>query len=188
MRIISGAAKGKKIFIPIDKKTRPLKDIVRESIFNIINHSHLLPSKFEKCIVLDLFSGVGSFGLEALSRGAKKVIFFENYKPAINLLIKNINNLSFNKVAKIYNKNIYNEVNLKKLNYKFDIVFLDPPFNDLNIKIILKNLADHKIVNSETLVIIHRYKKTIDNLDSRFEIIRQEIYGSSKIIFGFFNF
>ena len=76
MRIISGIAKGKKIYTPINKKTRPLKDMVRESIFNIILHSNLLNAKFENCIVLDLFSGVGSFGLEAISRGVKKVIFF----------------------------------------------------------------------------------------------------------------
>ena len=88
MRIISGIAKGKKIFSPINKKTRPLKDMVRESIFNIISHSNLLNSKFDQSIILDLFSGVGSFGLEAISRGAKKVIFFEDYNPAIKLLIK----------------------------------------------------------------------------------------------------
>ena len=72
MRIISGIAKGKKILTPVDKKTRPLRDMVRESIFNILNHSDLLKFKLDKCTVLDLFSGVGSFGLEAISRGAKK--------------------------------------------------------------------------------------------------------------------
>ena len=69
---VNPKAKGKKIFTPVDKKTRPLKDMVRESIFNIISHSNLLSSKFEQSIILDLFSGVGSFGLEAISRGAKK--------------------------------------------------------------------------------------------------------------------
>ena len=188
MRIISGIAKGKKIFKPLNRKTRPLKDMVRESIFNIISHSNLLSSKFDQSIILDLFSGVGSFGLEAISRGAKKVIFFEDYKPAIELLIKNINILSFNKQVEINKKNIYNQNNFKKLNYKFNIVFLDPPFKDNNINIILDNLANSKILNSETLIIIHRHNKTKDNFDKNFKIVREEIYGSSKVIFGFFIF
>ena len=188
MRIISGIAKGKKIFKPLNRKTRPLKDMVRESIFNIISHSNLLSSKFDQSIILDLFSGVGSFGLEAISRGAKKVIFFEDYKPAIELLIKNINILSFNKQVDINKKNIYNQNNFKKLNYKFNIVFLDPPFKDNNINIILDNLANSKILNSETLIIIHRHNKTKDNFDKNFKIVREEIYGSSKVIFGFFIF
>tara|TARA_B100002052_G_C15879665_1_gene598579 strand:+ start:2950 stop:3516 length:567 start_codon:yes stop_codon:yes gene_type:complete len=188
MRIISGIAKGKKILNPINKKTRPLKDMVRGSIFNIISHSKLLNIKLENCIVLDLFSGVGSFGLEAISRGAKKVIFFENYKPSIELLIKNINNLSFNNNAEINKKNIYNENNLKKINYKFNIIFLDPPFKDQNIKYIFKNLRELNILNSKTLIILHRHKKTIDNFGDKFKIAREEIYGSSKIIFGFFIF
>ena len=90
MRIISGSARGKKIFEPIDKQTRPLKDIVRESIFNILMHSNMLGTEINKCILLDLFSGVGSFGLEAISRGVRKVVFFENYKKAADMLKKNL--------------------------------------------------------------------------------------------------
>ena len=104
MRIISGIAKGKKILRPNDRTTRPLKDLVRESIFNILNHSKLLQVNFKECVVLDLFSGIGSFGLEAISRGAKKVIFFEEYKGAIDLLIKNLNILCFKEKAKIIKK------------------------------------------------------------------------------------
>ncbi len=89
----------------------------------------------------------------------KKSYFFEDYIPAIELLIKNINILSFNKQTEINKKNIYNQNNFKKLNYKFDIVFLDPPFKDNNIKLILDNLANAKILNSETLIIMHRHKK-----------------------------
>ena len=121
MRIISGTAKGKKIYNPIDQKTRPLKDMVRESIFNILSHSDLLNVKLEKCTILDLFSGVGSFGLEAISRGVKKVVFFEEYSEAINLLTKNLEILSFTKKAEIKKKNIYEEKNFKNLNYKFEL-------------------------------------------------------------------
>ena len=94
MRIISGKYKGKKILLPKDKLTRPLKDLTKESIFNIIQHSKLLNVKLEKSNILDLFSGVGSFGLECLSRGAANVTFFESYKEVLTILKKNIDNLN----------------------------------------------------------------------------------------------
>ena len=83
MRIISGYLKGKKIDLPKDDLTRPLKDMVKESIFNIIKHSNDINSKLKEAVVLDLFSGTGSFGLECISRGAKKVIFNENYSLSL---------------------------------------------------------------------------------------------------------
>ncbi len=88
MRIISGSFKGKKILEPRDKKTRPLKDLTKESIFNIITHSKKIKINLSKAKILDLFSGVGSFGLECLSRDAKQVIFIENYKEVLNILKK----------------------------------------------------------------------------------------------------
>ena len=84
MRIISGLYKGRKIFEPTDNLTRPLKDLVRESIFNILEHSSLSSKKIFKSNVLDLFSGSGSFGLECISRGALKVIFVEKVERAPN--------------------------------------------------------------------------------------------------------
>ena len=88
MRIIAGDFKGRKIFDPVDKSTRPLKDMVRESIFNILEHSKLINMKLKDINVLDLYSGVGSFGLECLSRGSKKVFFFEKHAPTLNILKK----------------------------------------------------------------------------------------------------
>ena len=79
MRVIGGNLRGKKILDPLDKSTRPLKDLVRESIFNILEHSKNEKIDLNNAIVLDLFSGIGSFGIECLSRGAKKVFFYENY-------------------------------------------------------------------------------------------------------------
>ena len=75
MRIIAGTLKGRKLIEPIDIFTRPLKDLTKESIFNILEHSNLTPIKLKNSNVLDLFAGVGSFGIECISRGAKKVIF-----------------------------------------------------------------------------------------------------------------
>ena len=188
MRIISGKAKGKKILMPPNKKTRPLKDMVRGSIFNILDHSSLLKKNFEECNVLDLFSGIGSFGLEAISRGAKKVIFFENYQPAVNLLKKNINKLDFNKESEIKLKNIYNENSLKKINSKINLVFIDPPFKDQNLNLVLNNVKHSKILSSNNLIIIHRHKKADDKLNDDFKFLRSELYGISKIIFGKINF
>ena len=184
MRIISGLAKGKKIVLPLNKKTRPLRDMVRESIFNIIDHTNLLSKKLSKCHVLDLFSGIGSFGLEAISRGAKLVVFYEDYGPAVKLLNKNIQSLSFVKEAKIYKKNVYKNDSFSQLNYKFDIIFLDPPFRDKKIKTIINNLINSIITSKNALFIIHRHKKTVDDFGHEFQVIREKTYGSSKIVFG----
>ena len=90
MRIISGNFKGKKLLISKDKHTRPLKDNVKESIFNILEHSKLINYKISNSNILDLFSGVGSFGIECLSRGSKKVVFVENYSGVLPILKKNL--------------------------------------------------------------------------------------------------
>ena len=88
MRIISGNFRGKKIIEPKDKQTRPLKDLTKESIFNIMIHSNKFQINIEDSNILDLFSGVGSFGIECLSRNAKYVTFVEKYNGVLNILKK----------------------------------------------------------------------------------------------------
>ena len=88
MRIISGRSKGKKLYEPKDLHTRPLKDLTKESIFNIITHSNKLSVVLENAHILDLFSGIGSFGLECLSRASKHVTFVENYREVLPILKK----------------------------------------------------------------------------------------------------
>ena len=117
MRIISGQFKGKKIKEPIDRNTRPLKDLTKESIFNIIQHSNNLNISLKNSDILDLFSGVGSFGLEALSRGANSVTFIENYPDVIKVLKENIENLDLSQKCKIIEKNILNDFNFLKLGF-----------------------------------------------------------------------
>ena len=90
MRIISGKFKGAALYLPKDKSTRPLKDRAREGIFNLLTHSNKVAFKFEKSKVLDLYSGVGSFGLECLSRQARKVTFVEKEKNGHIYIIKNM--------------------------------------------------------------------------------------------------
>ena len=125
MRIISGIFKGKKILEPKDTKTRPLKDLTKESIFNILNHSNKFDIKLENSNILDLFSGVGSFGIECLSRGAESVVFIENYQNVLSILKKNLQNIKLFEKYIILEKDIYNLNTLSELNKKFDnTVFL----------------------------------------------------------------
>ena len=86
MRIIGGKFKGKKLLEPNDKETRPLKDLTKESLFNIINHSNKFSIDIKEAYVLDLFSGVGSFGIECLSQGASHVTFIEKYEGVLPIL------------------------------------------------------------------------------------------------------
>ena len=134
MRIIGGKFKGKKILQPKDKETRPLKDLPKESIFNIINHSNKFKINIENSIVLDLFAGVGSFGLECISRGANSVTFFENYDKAIKVLKTNIDNLDVNSNTKIIEKNCFDYFEtLANFEFRYDLIFLDPPYQERKI-------------------------------------------------------
>ena len=107
MRIISGELKGANIFLPKNKNTRPLKDMVRESIFNLLIHSNKISFDINKSKVLDLFSGTGSFGLECLSRKAEKVFFIEKEKDAIRILKKNIKKLGLENKIKIFTDDVF---------------------------------------------------------------------------------
>ena len=186
MRVISGSLKGKRILEPKDNKTRPLKDLAKESIFNIIKHSKKFNVNLENSNVLDLFSGVGSFGLEALSRGAKNVEFVENYSISLTVLKKNIDNLNLSQKCSIFEKDIINNLNFEILNKQFDIVFLDPPFIEKNISNILLKIYNSNILRKGSIFIIHRNSKVKDSLPKEFEILEEKKYGLSKIIFGKF--
>ena len=184
MRIIAGNFKGKKILEPKDKETRPLKDLTKESIFNIINHSNKFSVNLEDSNVLDLFSGTGSFGLECLSRKAKKVTFVENYKHILPILKKNLLNLKSINNYQIIEKDILKLLEINSLNQKFDIIFLDPPYKENNITNILNIIIKTKLLKINGIIIIHRHKKKIDIFPTSFKIIEEKLYGISKIIFG----
>ena len=183
MRIISGQFKGKKLLEPNDKKTRPLKDLVKESLFNIIKHSKKLNIDLEKSNVLDLFAGVGSFGLEALSRGAKDVLFIENYNEVVKILKKNIENLDLNKKCDVLEKDIMKDFNFKELNKSFDIIYLDPPFKEKNINLLIMKINKSNILKTNGIIILHRHKDENDQFIDEFNIVEEKQYGISKIIF-----
>ena len=183
MRIISGSFKGKKIYEPKDIKTRPLKDLTKESIFNIIIHSEKLKINLENSVILDLFSGVGSFGIECLSRNVKKVIFVENYNGVLPILKKNLENLNLNEKFSILEYDIYEGHVFSKLESKFDIIFLDPPYKDKNLNKLLIEINNQKILNKGGIIIIHRHKNEQDIIPKVFQIVDQKKYGISKITF-----
>ena len=183
MRIISGLFKGKKIIEPKDLKTRPLKDLTKESIFNIISHSNKFKININKANILDIFSGVGSFGLECLSRGARYVTFIENYKNVLLILKKNLSNLKLTNNFKIYEKDAFELSTYKEINEKFDIIFLDPPYKEKNLDLVLKNILTQNILNNDGIIILHRHKKTDDIFPNQLKVVEEKKYGISKIIF-----
>jgi len=187
MRIIGGKFKGKKILQPKDKETRPLKDLAKESIFNIINHSNKFKINIENSIVLDLFAGVGSFGLECLSRGAKHVTFVEKYNGVLPILKSNLNNLNMREKYEIIEEDLLSNYFLKKIQLKFNIIFLDPPYKEKRLSNIIDNIFQEKILNKDGVIIVHRHKRENDEFSKNFRILDEKKYGISKIIFGNLN-
>ena len=183
MRIIAGDFKGKKILQPKDKFTRPLKDLTKESIFNIINHSNLFNINIKKSNILDLFSGVGSFGLECISRGSLSVTFFENYTKVIKILKLNIESMNIQKKIKIIERNLFEDKSLNLLNQKFEIIFIDPPFKEEKLNFLLKKIQKLKLLSKNGIIIIHRHKNQKDIFPKGYKVIIEKFYGISKIIF-----
>jgi 16S rRNA (guanine966-N2)-methyltransferase len=184
MRIISGNSKGKKILEPKDLNTRPLKDLTKESIFNILTHSNKFTTRLKNSNILDLFSGVGSFGLECLSRGSSNITFVENYSNVLPILKKNISNLNYQNNSSIIEIDIMNNQSFKIFEKKFDIIFMDPPYKEKNLPFLLVNIMESRILNEGGIVIIHRHKKEKEVLPEEFNTIEEKTYGISRVIFG----
>ena len=186
MRIISGQLKGKSINFVKNTATRPLKDSVKENIFNILKHSNLINVQIEKANILDLYSGIGSFGLECISRGAKHAAFFEKDLNTLKILNENIVKLSVMKQATVNNGKIENFLS-KKQKKNYNIFFLNRPFSDLEFIENLNSIKKNVIFPNKHVVIIHREKFSKDNLDNILSILIEKTYGRSKIIFGKFK-
>jgi len=167
LRIISGKYKGKNLKGFSIDGTRPTMDRVKESLFGIIQN------KLINSNCLDLFSGSGSLGLEALSNGANSCVFVDKNKEVIDILKSNLLNIE----NTIIIKKDY-ESYLKECNTKFDIIFLDPPYElnliSLSIKLILKN----NLLNENGLIICE-YEK--EKIEFDLEIIKEKKYGSTNI-------
>ena len=179
MRIISGKARGTKLYTLEGTATRPTLDRVKESLFNIIQND------IENSTVLDLFSGSGAIGLEFLSRGAQKAILCDNSKDAIKIIKQNVHKTHFEEYAEVYN--IEFEKLIEKLkNQKFDYIYIDPPYATDFIKISLEKIIEYKLVNENTKIIIETDDETrilnqIEKMDV--EITDKRKYGRATIIF-----
>ena len=186
MRIISGKHRNKKLFFSKNLKTRPLKDNVRENIFNILMHSKSFEVKIQKSYILDLYAGAGSFGLECLSREASKVYFVEKDKDAIINLKKNIKNLKFENRSMIFEDDVFKYAKNIKSKKEFNIVFLDPPYKDEKYIDIIQILKNKNVFNENHIVIAHREKNSDLKINRYLNIIEKRIYGRSEVFFGRF--
>ena len=179
MRIISGTARGTKLYTLEGKTTRPTLDRVKESLFNIIQNQ-IANSNF-----LDVFSGSGAIGLEAASRGAKKVILCDKSKEAINIIKKNIEKTHLKDKVELYNLD-YETLLKTKIKEKMDIIYIDPPYNsDFAIKSI-EHIIKEKITNENTTIIIEtdNEENILEKLKkTSTEIIDIRKYGRATLIF-----
>lgn len=181
MRVISGKARGTKLNSIENISTRPTLDRVKESLFNIISN------KIEDSLILDLFTGSGAIGIEFLSRGCKKAYMCDKSHDAIKYVVDNLKKTKLNEnaivIVKDY-KQCLKELNEKKL--KFDIIFLDPPY-DLNIsKDAIKLILEYELLNENGIIIIEtdekeRELKNLDDLNVEVKDCRK--YGRAYLIF-----
>ena len=189
MRIIGGKLKNKKLHFPENLKTRPLKDSVRENVFNILSHSNNVAIDIKNSEVLDLYAGTGSFGLECVSREASKVVFVENDLDALTNLKKNIKNLNSENKTILLNQDVLEFLNLLTLELykeKFNIIFLDPPYQDKKCVEVVKIIKKKELLNKKHIIVIHREIKSEDHIDKYLNIIEKRVYGRSEIFFGRF--
>lgn len=151
MRVISGKKRGTKLEAPEGMTTRPTTDRIKETLFNMIAFD--LP----ECVFLDLFSGSGAIGIEALSRGAKEATFVECNPVAVKCIENNLTKTKFNDNANILRTDIYEAIHkLEKENYKCDIIFLDPPYFDVDIQQVMEALAMSTLLNKEGYIILEQ--------------------------------
>ena len=161
MRIIAGKFKGNKLYLPKNKNTRPLKDQAREAIFNLLIHSNKVFFKLEKSNILDLYSGTGSFGLECLSRSADRVLFIEKDNSAVKVLKKNIYKLKLEKKTNVYVDDVVETIKNQNLFLsKFDLIFCDPPFKNLNVKNLVRLISDKNLLKDDGILVLHRRKNS----------------------------
>ena len=173
MRIIGGRFRGKKLEYISDATTRPTKDSVREGVFNILGKSVLDAN------VLDLFAGSGAYGIEALSRGAAHVTFNDTDINAVNVIKKNVSSVN------AQNFQILNHdylVTLNKLKgQKFDIVFLDPPYNAIDSVGLINLLDSHELLTDKSIIVLESASDKVDvDLSQNFDI-KTKHYGKTII-------
>lgn len=184
-RITGGIFKGRLLNVPKDRATRPMQGALRETLFNVLR------PELVEASVLDLFSGTGSIGLEALSRGAAHCDFFERHKPALGVLRANIAALGVEAVTAVYTNDLLRMNEFPETPYApYDIIFIDPPFafqdpgSQREIAPLLKLISSRKAVAPGALLIHQlRRKQSPPESIERFQIEKEKQQGSVRLAF-----
>lgn len=178
MRIISGLLKGRKLKFIKDKNIRPTKDVVREAIFDTLR------GWIENKKVIEIFAGSGILGIEAISHGAKKVIFIEKEKRAIEVIRENIENLKIEKKCEIIKGDC--EYEIEKLeNLKYDLVIGDPPYDFPVSKLerIMEKMVKLNILKKNGILVIELEVKKEIPVPEDYEIIKKRRYGKTSLTY-----
>ena len=179
LRIISGSKRGMNLQTPDGLGTRPTSDRIKETLFNMISFD--IPD----CRFLDLFSGSGQMGIEALSRGASEAVFVEKDKSAISCIENNLSKAKFTDGATLYKEDVFSALNKLNGSEEFDFVFMDPPYNKLIEKQVLESLANKSYISSETTIIVEASLETdLDYVSELgYTITKEKLYKTNKHIF-----
>ena len=184
MRVIAGKYRGRPLRSLRGTDIRPTSDRLRETLFNILTAGN--PAVLEGTVWLDLFAGTGAVGIEALSRGAKQVYFFENSAPAVNVIEQNLHSLEIGEGYKILRDDLLRILwRLKRQHVHADVVFLDPPYRmQYAYEETLTALAESSLVWAMTLVIAE-HEKNFDPGDEfgALRRIRKLVQGNNALSF-----
>lgn len=179
MRIISGKARGTKLYTLEGENTRPTLDRVKESLFSIIQNN------LQDAIVIDLFSGSGALGLECLSRGAKKAYLCDKSPMAIEIIKKNIQKTHMNNNTIVLN--IDYKKSIERINEEADIIFIDPPYKSNIATNAIEIITNKKILRRNGIIVLETddEKREIEQLKNNIEIEMFDFrtYGRVKLIF-----
>lgn len=151
MRIISGKNKGMKLFSPVGEDIRPTIDRVKEAAFNIMQFS------LENSVFLDMFSGTGQMGIEAIARGASKAYFFDPSLASMKVIKANIEKSGFGDKA-VVRQSSYSALMGMAPGPKFDLVYIDPPFNSNLFEEALNFLVENGLVVNGAVIIVEAPK------------------------------
>jgi 16S rRNA (guanine966-N2)-methyltransferase len=174
MRVISGVAKGHRIKAP-GRPTRPATDLVRGAIFSILEN---LTDNWEN--VLDLYSGSGALGIEALSRGAGSVDFVERNPDCCAIIKENLEKTKLTANAHLHCTSVEKAISF--LNKEYGIVLIDPPYSDLTIGKIIEQIADSNLIGSNTTVVVtHSSRFALDSVYGKLHMLKEHRHGDSSI-------
>jgi 16S rRNA (guanine966-N2)-methyltransferase len=179
MRIISGTSKGRRLVTPRNRSVRPTSDRVKESIFNILRE------EIEGTLVLDLFAGTGNLGIEALSRGAREVVFVEKEGHALGLIQKNLAQFGLEGRSEVLPIDANRAIRILKQREKtFDLIFMDPPYEKGLIAKTLLKLRSHPVYHRDSVLVIeHHRREVLIPILQGWNLIRQRQTGETVISF-----